>query len=137
MDRWSHSGCSPRAVWSSLKYPILGETEAGSKAPAIRDVSQDSKAEIPGLSQPGCCLCRELGYPQRRAPVLGTPAGAVLPSGNAAVGDGEGKTKITRPYISLPLKTRSHSASSAHTARGGHLGGNSEPVCATNWRSSP
>lgn len=27
---------------------------------------QDLKADIPGVSQPGCCLCGELGYPWRR-----------------------------------------------------------------------
>lgn len=103
------------------KISHFGETEAGSKA--IWDVSQDLKAEIPSLSQPGCCLCRELWYPQRRVAVLGVSAGSVLPQGNAAVGDSQGKTKISRPYMSLPLSTGSHGASSAHTARGGHLEG--------------
>lgn len=52
MDRLNSRGCSP---WSSLKYPTFGETEAGSKAPAIQ---AGFEAAIPGLSQPGRCLCR-------------------------------------------------------------------------------
>lgn len=60
------------------KISYLGETEAGSKA--IRDMNQDLKAEIPSLSQPGCCLCRDLGYPDLGYPLRrsGVPGGSVL-----------------------------------------------------------
>lgn len=56
-ERRSHRGCSP-------KYPILGETEAEAKP--LTGCQQDLKADIPGVSQPGCCLCGEPGYPWRR-----------------------------------------------------------------------
>lgn len=56
--------------WRVTKISLFGETEAGRKAPALWDVSQELKAENLGSSQPRCCLCRGLGYPLLRVLLL-------------------------------------------------------------------
>lgn len=122
------------------KTSLFGETEAGRKAPALWDVSQEPKAENPGLSQPRCCLCRGLGYPPLR--VLSLRCGPNVCLGffcrlcahlrKCSCGGqlGEKRMKIKAglmlAYHISGEKQGAPQAGAVHAARGGHRGGNSE-----------